>query len=73
MHFDCVFLCAVKARDAEVMLDSSGREFDLPAATIQLRDGQGWQHEAVGKKHECFVGFGVIVFYAADLFGIILA
>jgi len=55
------------------MLDSSGREFDLPAATIQLRDGQGWQHEAVGKKHECFVGFGVIVFYAADLFGIILA
>ena len=39
-----------------MLLDPFEKQFDLPAAAIQLRDRQCWQGEMVGEEHQAFAG-----------------
>ena len=39
-----------------MLLDPFEKQFDLPAAAIQLGDGQCWQGEIVGEEHQTFAG-----------------
>ena len=47
-------------------------QFDLPAATIQLSDGQSRHGEVVGQEDERFAGEGIAIADAAQRFGIIV-
>jgi len=51
---------AIEGLDPQVLLDPFEEQFDLPAATIELRDGQCGQFEIVGEKHKSPVVLGVV-------------
>src|SRR5437899_8324304 len=46
-----------------MLLDPFEKQFDLPPATIKLGDGERWQDEIVGEKHQPLAGVGV---FASD-------
>jgi hypothetical protein len=54
--FDSVLDGAVKDFDTQMLLDPFEKQFDLPAAAIQLRDSQCRQGEMVGEEHQAFAG-----------------
>ena len=56
MGFDRVLGGAVENFDPQMLLDPFEKQFDLPAATIQLGDGQSWQGEVVGEKDQALAG-----------------
>lgn len=43
-----------------MLLDPSEKEFDLPAAAVQLGDRKGWQDEIVGQKGKGLGRFGIL-------------
>ena len=47
---------AIKGLDAKVLLDPLEEQFDLPATSIQLSDGQRRQGKIVGQKNQSLVG-----------------
>src|ERR1017187_7708892 len=57
---------AVKGFDAQVLLDPFEEEFDLPAAPIELGNGQSWHGEVVGQEDEGFAGAGIAIADAAE-------
>ena len=63
---------AIKGFDAQMLLDPFEEQFDLPAAPIELRDGQGWHGEVVGQEDQCPVGDGIAIADAAQRGGIIV-
>ena len=48
----------VEGFDAQMLLDPFEEQFDLPAAMIQLRNGQGGRGEIVGQKDQRLAGLG---------------
>ena len=62
---------AVEGFDAQVLLDPFEEQFDLPAAMIQLRNGQGGGGEVVGQKDQGVAGFGIAITDAPQRGGII--
>ena len=63
---------AIKGFDAQMLLDPFEEPFDLPAASIQLGDGQRRHGEVVGQEDEGFAGEGIAIADAAERVGIIV-
>ena len=63
---------AVKGFDAQMLLDPFEEQFDLPAATIELGNGQSRHGEVVGQEDRGFAGFGIAIADAAQRVGIIV-
>ena len=63
---------AIKSFDAQMLLDPFEEQFDLPAAPIQLRDGQSRHGEVVGQEDEGFTGEGIAITDATQRVGIIV-
>ena len=62
---------AVKGFDAQMLLDPFEEQFDLPAAMIQLRNGQGGRGEVVGQEDQRRAGLGIAIADATQRVGII--
>ena len=62
---------AVKGFDAQVLLEPFEEAFDLPAAPIQVGDGQSWHGEVVGQEDQGFAGAGIAIAEAAQRVGVI--
>ena len=69
----CVLGGAIEGFDSQVLLDPFEEQLDLPSTFVELCDGQGGQHEVVGKKDQAFACFGVVEFDPSDFVGIILS
>ena len=54
-----------------MLLDPFEEEFDLPAAPIELGNGQRWHGEVVGQEDEGFAGDGITIADATQRDGII--
>jgi len=63
---------AVEGFDAEMLLDPFEEEFDLPAAAIELGDGQRRHGEVVGQKDQRLARLGIAIADAAHGDGIIV-
>ena len=63
---------AIKGFDAQMLLDPFEEEFDLPAAPIQLRDGQRRDGEVVGQKDQRLARFWIAITDATQRDGIIV-
>ena len=63
---------AIKGFDAQMLLDPFEEEFDLPAAPIQLRDGQRRDGEVVGQKDQRLARFWIAITDATQRGGIIV-
>ena len=61
---------AVKSFDAQMLFDPFEEQFDLPAAMIQLRNGQGRRGEVIGQKDQRLAGLGIAIADAAQRVGI---
>ena len=55
-----------------MLLDPFEEQFDLPAALVELRDGQGGKRPVVGQEGEPLPGFGVAIRDASQGNGILL-
>ena len=55
-----------------MLLDPLEEQLDLPAAPVELGDGQGRQGEVVGQEHKRFAVLGIEEADAAELLGIVL-
>ena len=67
-----VWAGSVKSFDAQMLLDPFEEQFDLPAAPIQLGEGQSRHGEVVGQEDEGFAGEGIAIADAAQRVGIIV-
>ena len=63
---------AIKGFDAQMLLEPFEEQFDLPASTIQLSDGQRWHGEVVGQKDQGLARGGIAIADAAERVGIIV-
>ena len=68
LGFDSVFGVAVKAFDVEVLFDPFEEEFDTPAGTIELGDGESGQIKVVGEEDEFASMFDIVEAHAAERF-----
>ena len=66
LRLDRIFGCAEERFDAQMLFDSFEEEFDLPAAAIELGDGEGWQGEVVGENDQGIGGLRVLEANAAQ-------
>ena len=57
---------AVKGFDAQMLFDPFEEQFDLPAAAIELGDGQRRDREVVGQENQDFAGSGIAISDAAQ-------
>jgi hypothetical protein len=64
---------AIKGFDAQMLLDPFEELFDLPAAPIQLGDGQRRHGEVVGQENERPACFGIAIADATQWDGIIVS
>jgi hypothetical protein len=63
---------AVKGFDAQMLLEPFEKQLDLPAAPIQLGDGQGRHGEVVGEENQPLAGLGIAKANAPQRGGIIV-
>src|SRR5260370_486766 len=61
---------SVERFDAQVLLDPFEEQLDLPAALVQLRNGECGQGKIVGEKNQLAIGLPVAVADAAQILGI---
>ena len=54
-----------------MLLDPLEEELHLPAAPVELSNDMSGQREVVGQEREAPLGFGIDVFDAAKMFGVI--
>lgn len=66
-----VWTGAIEGFDAEMLFEPFEEQFNLPAAAIQLGEGQSRDGEVVGQKDQHLAGLGIAVADAADWGGII--
>ena len=64
--------CAVERLDPKMLLNPLEEEFNLPATTVDLGNGQRRKLKMIGKEHQTMPGFGVDVFNASESVGIAL-
>ena len=62
---------AIEGFDAQMLFDPFEEQFDLPAALIELDDGQSRHGEVVGQEDQRQTGFGIAIANAAQRVGII--
>ena len=67
LGFDGIFRGAEKSLDAQVLLDPFEKQFHLPAALVELCNGQRRQIEIVGEKGETFVIVMVVKNHSAQM------
>ena len=68
VHADCdphlslhrIVAGAIESFDSQMLLDPLEKQLDLPAALVELRDGQRWQREVVGQEHQPPLVLGVV-------------
>jgi hypothetical protein len=53
-----------------VLFDPFEKDFNVPAVSVELRDGEGGEQEVVGQEGETFVGGSVVVADTAERSGI---
>lgn len=70
LRLDRVLGNSVEGFDAQVLLDPFEEQLDLPAALVQLRNGEGRQGKIVGEKNQLAIGLLVAVTDAPQGFGI---
>src|ERR1035437_9490683 len=70
---DSIRIVAEKAAQAQVLLDPTKEQFDLPAPAIDRSDGECRQMEGVGQENEREAAFRIEVSDATKGFGIVLA
>ena len=63
---------AIKGFDAQMLFDPFEEQFDLPAAPIQVGDGQSRSGEVVGQEYQGFAGERIALADAAERVRIIL-
>ena len=73
LRFYGILRRAIEAFDSQILLDPFEEKLHVPAAAIQLGDGQRRQRKIVGQKHERAVGVGIVVFHSTELVRVILA
>ena len=61
LSLDRVLAGSQESLDAKVLLDPLEEQFDLPAALVQGRNGQGRQGRIVGQKHQRLAGLRAVV------------
>ena len=71
MGLHSVLRSAVKALDAQVLLDPLEEELYLPSLFVKLCNGDSRQQKVVGQKYQGFVGLCIVIFHSAELVGII--
>ncbi len=54
LRLDRVLVGAIKRLDAQVLLDTFEKQFDLPALEVQVRDQSGFEGEVLGQKSYSF-------------------
>ena len=62
---------AEEGLDPKVLFDPAEEQFDLPAAAIELSQGQSGKQKIVGQEGQTFGGFRVHEFDQAQLLGIV--
>ena len=67
LGFDGIFRGAEKSLDAQVLLDPFEKQLHLPAALVELCNGQRRQIEIVGEKGETFVIVMVVKNHSAQM------
>src|SRR3989338_5081916 len=67
-----VFGSSIKFFDTQMLFDPFEKQFYPPSAFVKLCNGQGRQFEVVGQKSECFPDESIVIFDAAQFFGIVL-
>ena len=71
MCLDGVLAGAVKGLDSQILLDPLEEELHMPAALVDLWDGQSGQREVVGEEDEILLRVGVHITDASKCVGII--
>ena len=72
LRLDCVFGDAKERFDAQVPFDPLEKQFDLPAATVKLGDGQRRQLEVVGQEDQIPVVLGIVELDTAQVLRVAL-
>lgn len=67
---DGVFGGAVEGFDTQMLLDPAEEQLHLPAALIELGDGERGQEKIVGQKHQPFLARSIVVTNSAKPLGI---
>ena len=67
-----VWASAIKGFDAQMLLEPFEEQFDLPAAPIEVGDGQRRHGEVVGQEDQHLAGDGIAIADAAQRVGIIV-
>ena len=62
--------CAIEGFDAQMWFDPFEEQFDLPAALIELDDGQSRHGEVVGQEDQRHAGLGIAIADATQRVGI---
>ena len=63
---------AIKGFDAQMLFDPFEEQFDLPAAPIQLSDGQSRHSKIVGQEDQPLAGFGIAIADTSQRIGILV-
>ena len=71
LGLDCVFAVADEALDAQMLLDPFEKQFHLPAALVELGDGQRGKQGIVGEEHQRLSGYWVLESHSAQLIGVV--
>ena len=71
LRFHRVVGGAEERLDPQVLFDPLEEQLYLPAAFVELRDGQGWEDEIVGEEYESLLCLGVEVAYAEKGIGVV--
>jgi uncharacterized protein YggU (UPF0235/DUF167 family) len=63
-------IAPVESLNAQMLLDPLKKQFHLPAALVNLRDGQCGQHKVVREEFQSLLGFLIEVTDATQCIGI---
>ena len=72
LSLHCVLGSSIKGLDSKVLFDPLEKEFHLPAALVQLGNGQRFEHKIVGQKYESFGRFDIEIADPTKRIGIFL-
>lgn len=68
---DRIFARSEKGLDPQMLFDPAKEQFDLPAAFVELRDGQSRDHMVVGQETQSFSRIGIDKVNQTQLVGVI--
>ena len=71
LRLDRIFARSEKGLDPQMLLDPAKEQLDLPAATVELCDGQSGDYMVVGQETQSFPGIGIDKVNQAQLVGVI--